>query len=84
MVSPLPLLLSGSVWVDWAGGRIWVRTAPATDIRSKIAGLDGHATLVLGTMQPRFHPETDALSSMARALRQKYDPKGILNPGLMG
>ncbi len=70
--------------VDWAGGRIWVRTAPDTDIRHKIAGLDGHATLVRGTMQPRFHPESDALSSMARALRQKYDPKGILNPGLMG
>lgn len=72
--------------VDWACGRVWMLMPKGTDLRSKMNGMDGHATLVRGGdgSQPRMHPEAASLAAMARALRQKYDPKGILNPGLMG
>ena len=70
--------------VDWAGGRVWVRTAAGTDLRAKIESLTGHATLIRGSGFPRFHHEPEPLAGMARALRAKFDPKGILNPGLMG
>ncbi len=70
--------------VDWAGGRVWVRVEENTDLRSKLAPVAGHATLVRGDAHTKFEPEIDALAAMARALREKYDPRGILNPGLMG
>lgn len=69
--------------IDWAYGRIWLKTPKNTDIRSKLAGLSGHATLIRGAGQ-YVHPEADALAKLAAGLRQKYDPRGILNPGLMG
>jgi len=72
--------------VDWACGRVWMLMPPGSDLRSKMCGIDGHATLIRGSHEgmPRFHPEALPLAQMAQALRQKYDPKGILNPGLMG
>lgn len=71
--------------VDWACGRVWMLMPPGSDLRAKMNGIGGHATLVRGdTAVPRFHPEAESLAKMATVLRQKYDPKGILNPGLMG
>ncbi|MCG6884145.1 MAG: glycolate oxidase subunit GlcE, partial [Silicimonas sp.] len=71
--------------LDWACGRIWLLAPPGHDVRTRMAGVEGHATLVRGEAGtlPRFHPEPEPLASMARALRRKYDPKGILNRGLM-
>ncbi len=48
---------------------------------------DGHLRLVKAagsTNQSRFQEESAALTGLAKALRQKYDPRGILNSGLMG
>ena len=72
--------------VDWACGRIWVCVPEGTDMRAKLADVDGHATLVRSnaTNHLRFHPEAPPLAKLAADLRQKFDPKGILNPGLMG
>lgn len=71
--------------LDWAGGRAWVAVAPGTDVRLALGPFDGHATLVRGKTDVRtFHPEAEPLAQMAASLRAKYDPKGILNPGLMG
>ncbi len=33
---------------------------------------------------PVFQPEGPSMAQLAKGLRQKFDPKGILNPGLMG
>lgn len=71
--------------LDWAGGRAWASVAPGTDVRAALGSFEGHATLVRGRAAvPKFHPEAAPLAQMATALRAKYDPKGILNPGLMG
>lgn len=75
--------------LDWAGGLIWAGTAPGFDVRSQLAGIPGHATLIRASDETKrtlgvFHPEPDALTALAHSIRQKFDPKGILNPGLMG
>lgn len=71
--------------LDWAGGLAWAAVAPATDVRAALGAFEGHATLFRGSgPYPRFHPEFEPLAGMAAALRSKFDPKGILNPGLMG
>ncbi|MCO8144060.1 FAD-binding protein [Rhodovulum tesquicola] len=49
----------------------------------------GHATLVKGpealrAAVPVFQPELAPLAALARGLRAQFDPRGILNPGLMG
>jgi glycolate oxidase FAD binding subunit len=75
-----------NIMVDWACGRIWMLVSNGRDIRGEMTGMGGHATLVRGDASAvqRFHPEAEPLITMAAALRRKYDPKGILNPGLMG
>ena len=73
------------VVLDWAGGLAWVAVEPGMDVRATLGPFEGHATLVRGQADvPIFQPEPKPLAQMAAALRAKYDPKGILNPGLMG
>ncbi len=75
--------------MDWGGGLVWAGTAPGTDIRPALRGIPGHATLVrasgdtLSTV-PAFQPEPAPVAALSAGLRRKFDPNGILNPGLMG
>ncbi|MGR3492592.1 MAG: FAD-binding protein [Shimia sp.] len=71
-----------AVLLDWGGGLIWLRTAPGTDVRG-VMGVPGHATCLRGDAAP-FHAEPPAVATLTRGIRAKYDPRGILNPGLMG
>ena len=72
------------ILLDWAGGRVWLRADDSRDVRTELAPILGHATLIRGTGYPTFQPESQALSTLAKGLRSKFDPKGLLNPGLMG
>ena len=69
---------------DWSGGLIWARVPAETDVRAQLGGLAGHATLIRGEGQARFHPEAPGAAKIAAGLRARFDPRGILNPGLMG
>jgi glycolate oxidase FAD binding subunit len=71
---------------DWGGGLIWAEVPPGTDLRGRLAGIAGHATRVRGTGDglPAFHPEPAPIAALAAGLRAKFDPRGILNPGIMG
>ncbi len=69
---------------DWGGGLIWLRCAEDVDVRAHMAGVDGHATLVRGASFARFHPQSAGVAALSKGLRLKFDPKGLLNPGLMG
>ena len=69
---------------DWAGGLVWLCTAPGTDLRARLGPIAGHATLVRGSGQARFHPEDAGVATLSQGLRQRFDPRGILNAGLMG
>ena len=69
---------------DWGGGLIWALVPESTDLRGRLGACDGHATLVRGTGQAKFQPEPAAMQALSDGLRMRFDPKGILNAGLMG
>ncbi len=79
---------------DWGGGLVWLLVeeegdAGAALIRRQTAALGGHATLIRGSEElrarvPVFEPLSAPLAALSRGLKQKFDPRGILNPGLMG
>ncbi len=77
-----------AVLLDWAGGLIWALVATGTDLRARIGAFQGHATLMRAAPEVRariapFQPEAAAVAALAAGLRAKFDPRGILNPGLM-
>lgn len=77
--------LPGETRLDWGGGLIWALLPPGHDPRPLVTA--GHATLVRATTPgalPVFHPEPAPLAALAQGLRHRFDPRGILNPGLMG
>ena len=82
-------LLAGEYLLDWGGGLIWALLPEGEDPRARLSGFGGHATLFRAPEAVRakiapFHPEPAALAALSAGLRARFDPKGILNPGLMG
>lgn len=74
---------------DWGGGLIWLWSMPGTDLRAQLGTYEGHATLVRAsqdtmTRLPRFQPEAAGAARLSAGLRARFDPRGILNAGLMG
>ncbi len=80
---------------DWGGGLMWIAPeaghadAGAGLIRAQIAALGGHARLEKAPLEIRreiavFQPEGPQITALTRQIKQKFDPRGILNPGLMG
>lgn len=77
---------------DWGGGLIWLLVPEgqrAAEIRQAVADVGGHATLFRASeatrrQVPVFQPQPEPLARIEAGLRAKYDPRGILNPGLMG
>jgi glycolate oxidase FAD binding subunit len=79
----------GEVIYDWGGGLIWALVAEGTDLRARLGAFAGHATMIRASEETRariapFQPEPAPLAKLSRGLREKFDPRGILNPGLMG
>ena len=73
--------------LDWGGGLIWARMAAGSDVRARMQ-VPGHATLLRAAPDTRarlgvFHPEPPALAAISTGLRAKFDPRGLLNSGLM-
>ncbi len=88
--APVLMASSGAVgwYFDWAGGLIWVRMPEGVDLRAKLGAFDGHATVVRASDRTRralpvFHPEASGVARITAGLRAKFDPRGILNAGLM-
>lgn len=79
---------------DWGGGLIWAQmpnleNAHADIVRGLVARFGGHATLVrasnaLKTQHAVFQPQSNGVEKISQSIRQKFDPSGILNFGLMG
>lgn len=74
--------LGGQVSLDWGGGLIWycgpgefaaVRAIAPYSVLVRHAGLGG----------PVFPPQSEPVTRLSQGLRRKFDPAGILNPGLM-
>jgi glycolate oxidase FAD binding subunit len=94
MPGVLALLQDAQVMCDWGGGLIWAQVpdfgdAQAIPLRAHIANIGGHASLMRAgadtyAQVPAFHPEAPSVAALTAALRAKFDPRGILNPGRMG
>ncbi|WP_323763954.1 FAD-binding protein [Marinovum sp.] len=72
---------------DWGGGLVWLLAPEGTDVRRVLRS--GHATLfrasaVRRAAEPVFAPQPSPLAALEAGLRAKFDPRQILNPGLMG
>lgn len=73
-----------AVQYDWGGGLIWALADEGRDLRAALGDFDGHATLIRGSADvPTFQPEVPALAAITTGLRAKFDPRGILNSGIM-
>ncbi|WP_069300284.1 FAD-binding protein [Neptunicoccus sediminis] len=69
---------------DWGGGLIWAEVPSGFDLRSVMGGFKGHATLVRGQgCGPVFHPEPAPVAALSKGVRAQFDPRGILNAGIM-
>lgn len=82
-------LQADALLYDWGGGLIWALLPEGTDARARLGDFDGHATLVRGSARSRgalpvFQPEPAPLAQLSAGLRARFDPRGLLNPGLMG
>ena len=75
-----------SGFYDWAGGLIWGVLTAGNDPRHVLEDFEGHATRIRGRDQTvaKFHPKSEIVRDLNSAIRKRFDPKGILNVGLMG
>ncbi|WP_323006062.1 glycolate oxidase subunit GlcE [Pseudorhodobacter sp.] len=93
MPQVLGIMADAQTVCDWGGGLIWARVADTGDaqaaaLRGYLAQIGGHATLVRASAAvfeqvPAFHPAPTAIAALATGLRAKFDPRSILNPGVM-
>ena len=73
-----------AVQYDWGGGLIWALCPAGHDLRRAMGNTAGHATLIRGTgYGPTFHPEPAPIAAITSGLRAKFDPRNILNTGIM-
>jgi glycolate oxidase FAD binding subunit len=78
-------LIGATFLYDWGGGLVWAEVAEGLDVRGALRGISGHATLMRGVGHgPVFEPEVGVLAAVSEGLRKQFDPRGILNAGLMG
>ena len=76
--------LAAEAVFDWGGGLIWLLADPQVDVRARVQGR-GHATRIRGDAAgPMFHPEAAGVQALARGIKAKFDPKGILGLGVLG
>jgi glycolate oxidase FAD binding subunit len=57
-------------------------------VRSLVAELGGHATLIRAPAAVRavvdvFQPQAPALAALTKRVRESFDPRAVLNPGRM-
>ena len=79
-----PLKLGDAQWIEWGGAVRWlVSDLPAAALFAAATGCGGHATLFRGKAPAEgvFNPLTPALLTLHRNLKQRFDPRGILNRG---
>lgn len=79
-----PLNLGDAQWIEWGGAVRWIAAdLPATALRDAAKAAGGHATLFRDDMPTStvFTPLAPAIATLHRNLKQRFDPKGILNRG---
>ena len=92
LVAALRLEAGIDAFYDWQGGLVWMRLEgdPEAELLRrfiKVAG-GGHATLVrapdaVRAQVPAFEPQSPAVALLSQRVKEKFDPRGIFNPGRM-
>lgn len=81
-----PLELPGKWFLDWGGAQRWLKT-PANEaaVREAALKVGGHATLFRGGDRSGevFQKLAAPVAKLHQALKLRFDPHGILNPGRM-
>lgn len=92
LVAALRLEAGVDAFYDWQGGLVWMRLEgdPEADLirRYVKAAGGGHATLLRAADAVRagiaaFEPQSPAIALLSARVKEKFDPRGIFNPGLM-
>ena len=81
------VVLGDTFLVDIANGAIYIAPTPldkALDLRETALFLDGYAVVVNGPKDTEIDPwgYTPETLPLMRQLKARWDPKGILNPGV--
>ena len=95
VVARLTQALPAARWfLDWGGGLIWLSVpqgheAQHESVRAALPAAGGHATLIradhaVRAAVPVFQPQDPALAGLTARVKAAFDPRGILNPGLIG
>jgi len=92
VLARLPEALREEVYLDWAGGLIWLAVPEGDDgaageVRAAVQA-DGHATLLRASDDvrravPVFQPQPAPLAALSERVRRAFDPLHLLNPGRM-
>jgi len=93
LVSRIADVIDAEVLYDWAGGLVWMLVPPLDDaaaalVRSALAAIGGHATLVRAPASIRaavavFEPQDQILAALTKRVKESFDPQGVLNSGRM-
>lgn len=81
------MLKDGECLFDWGGGLIWALMPKGANVRNALSGVSGFAERVRGDANealPARAPQNAIVAKIEQGLRAKFDPKGILNAGIMG
>lgn len=78
-------VLEGEAIWDWGGGLVWLLCPPGNSatVAAAVAGR-GHATLMRGAGSPVFPVDAPEVAMLVAGLKARFDPRNILNRGMMG
>jgi glycolate oxidase FAD binding subunit len=76
--------LGGTAVFDWGGGLVWLCLPEGQDaaVRAAVAG-QGVAVKWRGAGATPFAPEAPEVAALSAGLKAQFDPRGILNRGLI-
>jgi len=79
--------LDGDCLIDWGGAQVWLSSGETPEkIFAHAETLGGHARLfrqINSELESRLQPLAPGLLSWHKKIKHAFDPKGILNPGIM-
>jgi glycolate oxidase FAD binding subunit len=78
-----PLALPSEPLIDWGGALRWYADLPPDAPVRELASAAGGTALAWRGPAPggRFHPLSTAVARLHRRLKERFDPRGIFNPG---
>ena len=70
---------------DWGGGLVYLSVPDNIDIRNHLSNIQGHITLVRGNGggADAMPVQNSLIKEIEEGLRKKFDPREILNTGIM-